>query len=84
MQWPDTPLVPRPGAPERFLATILFTDIVGSTEIAERLGDRAWRELLSEFYAGTRRELRRYAGRELGNVQIHPQWGILVDQLWVE
>lgn len=55
----------RGGAPERFLATILFTDIVGSTELAARLGDRAWRELLEEFYARVRRELRRYRGREL-------------------
>src|SRR5918998_785870 len=55
----------RAGAPERFLATILFTDIVASTEVATRLGDRAWRELLDEFYARVRRELRRHRGREL-------------------
>ena len=32
--------------PERFLATILFTDIVGSTDLAAQLGDREWRRLI--------------------------------------
>src|SRR5918992_800000 len=50
---------------ERFLATVLFIDIVGSTELAKRLGDRAWRDLLSEFYRTVRRHLRRTGGREL-------------------
>ncbi len=36
----------RPAAPDRVLATVLFTDVVGSTEQAGRLGDRRWRELL--------------------------------------
>ena len=35
---------------ERWLATVLFTDIVGSTELAARLGDRAWRDLLQQFH----------------------------------
>jgi class 3 adenylate cyclase len=51
--------------PERVLATILFTDIVGSTEMAARLGDAAWRELLGRHHAIVRRELARYQGREL-------------------
>ena len=51
--------------PERVLATILFTDIVGSTELASRLGDSAWRELLGRHHAIVRRELARYQGREL-------------------
>lgn len=55
----------RSDAPERFLATVLFTDIVGSTELAERLGDRAWRELLGDFYSRVRRHLRRTSGTEL-------------------
>jgi class 3 adenylate cyclase len=38
--------VRRPAEPDRVLATVLFTDIVGSTERAARLGDRRWRELL--------------------------------------
>ena len=50
---------------ERSLATILFTDIVGSTERATELGDRQWRQLLEEHHARVRRELRRFGGREL-------------------
>ena len=53
------------GASERVLATILFTDIVGSTELAARVGDSAWRELLQRHHAIVRRELARYQGREL-------------------
>jgi class 3 adenylate cyclase len=37
--------------PDRLLATILFTDIVGSTRLAAELGDRAWRELLERHHA---------------------------------
>ena len=54
-----------PASSERVLATILFTDIVGSTEVASRLGDGAWRELLERHHAIVRRELARFAGREL-------------------
>ena len=44
---------PQPAAAsdERFVATVLFTDIVGSTELAARLGDGQWRELLQRFHA---------------------------------
>lgn len=52
-------------SPERFLATILFTDIVGSTDLAVRLGDRAWRRLVAAHHAAVRRELRRFRGREV-------------------
>jgi class 3 adenylate cyclase len=52
-------------APERVLATILFTDIIGSTELASRLGDAAWRELLERHHAIVRRVLARFGGREL-------------------
>ena len=55
----------RSGSVERVLATILFTDIVGSTELAARIGDSAWRELLERHHAVVRRELARYQGREL-------------------
>jgi class 3 adenylate cyclase len=55
----------RPAESERVLATILFTDIVGSTEAAARLGDRAWRDLLERHHALVRRELARFDGREL-------------------
>jgi len=47
------------------LATILFTDIVGSTEAAARLGDAAWRDLLVRHHALVRRELARFNGIEL-------------------
>ncbi|MGH7589499.1 MAG: adenylate/guanylate cyclase domain-containing protein [Gemmatimonadota bacterium] len=50
---------------ERSLASILFTDIVGSTKHATELGDRKWRQLLEEHHARVRRELRRFGGREL-------------------
>jgi pimeloyl-ACP methyl ester carboxylesterase/class 3 adenylate cyclase len=51
--------------PERMLATVLFTDIVGSTLKAIELGDRGWRELLERHNALVRRELLRYRGREV-------------------
>jgi class 3 adenylate cyclase len=51
--------------PDRVLATVLFTDIVGSTEKAATLGDRRWRDLLQSYYAVARRELARHRGREL-------------------
>ena len=51
--------------PERVLTTLLFTDIVGSTEQVTRLGDRRWKELLEHHNALVRRELQRYRGREL-------------------
>jgi class 3 adenylate cyclase len=49
--------------PDRVLATVLFTDVVGSTELATRLGDRAWRDLLGRHHAAVRRELDRWRGR---------------------
>jgi class 3 adenylate cyclase len=52
-------------AAQRVLATILFTDIVGSTETAARIGDKAWRDLLGRHNATVRRELARFDGREL-------------------
>ena len=51
--------------PDRVLATVLFTDIVGSTERASELGDRRWRELLERHQAVVRRELERFWGREI-------------------
>ncbi|MGH7483489.1 MAG: adenylate/guanylate cyclase domain-containing protein [Longimicrobiales bacterium] len=50
---------------ERSHATILFTDIVGSTALAARLGDRAWRDLLRRHDAAVRGRLRRRLGSEL-------------------
>jgi class 3 adenylate cyclase len=51
--------------PDRVLATILFTDIVGSTARAAELGDRGWRELLERHHSAVRGELMRYRGHEL-------------------
>jgi pimeloyl-ACP methyl ester carboxylesterase len=51
--------------PDRVLATVLFTDLVGSTERARELGDRRWRELLESHHAAVRRELARFSGREI-------------------
>ncbi|HEY5098681.1 MAG TPA: adenylate/guanylate cyclase domain-containing protein [Gaiellaceae bacterium] len=51
--------------PDRMLATVLFTDIVGSTAKALELGDRAWRQLLERHHALIRRELLRFRGREI-------------------
>ena len=51
--------------PDRVLATILFTDIVGSTALAAELGDRGWRDLLERHHALVRRQLERFRGREI-------------------
>jgi len=51
--------------PDRVLATVMFTDIVGSTERAGELGDARWRELLAAHQAAVRRELMRFRGREV-------------------
>jgi class 3 adenylate cyclase len=53
------------GESERALATILFTDIVGSTERAAALGDRGWRQLLERHDAAVRRQLALHRGREV-------------------
>jgi class 3 adenylate cyclase len=53
-----------PVVPDTVLATVLFTDIVRSSERARELGDRAWRDLLAEHHALVRRELARYRGTE--------------------
>jgi class 3 adenylate cyclase/mannose-6-phosphate isomerase-like protein (cupin superfamily) len=53
------------GAHGRALVTLLFTDVVDSTVMAHRLGDRAWRELLSSHYEAIRAELERHHGHEV-------------------
>jgi hypothetical protein len=50
---------------ERALATVLFTDLVGSTERVAALGDRAWRDLVEPHHAVVRGLLARYRGREV-------------------
>ena len=49
---------------QRVLATVLFTDLVGSTARATELGDRRWRDVLEQHHATVRRELERFSGRE--------------------
>ncbi len=49
----------------RVTATLLFADLVSSTELVARLGDGAWRALLSEYFEAVRRELERTGGREV-------------------
>lgn len=53
-----------PAVPDSVLATLLFTDIVGSTERAAELGDAGWRDLLERHHALVRRELSRFRGEE--------------------
>jgi pimeloyl-ACP methyl ester carboxylesterase len=50
---------------DRMLATVLFTDIVGSTERAASLGDSAWRDVLEQHHALVRRELTNFRGQEI-------------------
>jgi class 3 adenylate cyclase len=50
---------------ERVLATVLFTDLVGSTERAAELGDARWKELLASHQTMVRAELAKYRGREI-------------------
>ena len=50
---------------ERVLSTVLFTDIVGSTEVAARLGDRDWRDLLGRHHTIARAAIARFRGREI-------------------
>ncbi|VIO68427.1 2-hydroxymuconate semialdehyde hydrolase [Bradyrhizobium ivorense] len=54
-----------PVAVDRVLATVLFTDIVASTEKAAALGDHRWRDLLDTHHAAIRRILSRFRGREI-------------------
>jgi class 3 adenylate cyclase/pimeloyl-ACP methyl ester carboxylesterase len=54
-----------PIVPDSVLATVLFTDLVGSTERAAAVGDRRWREMLAEHHRVLRRDLSRYRGVEI-------------------
>lgn len=53
-----------PSVPESVLTTVMFTDLVGSSERARALGDRGWRELLAAHHTVVRRELARFRGEE--------------------
>ncbi len=54
-----------PVVPDSVLATVLFTDLVGSTERAAAVGDRRWREMLEAHHRVVRRDLNRYRGVEI-------------------
>jgi len=54
-----------PAKADRVLATVMFTDVVGSTELASSLGDRRWTELLDAHDAAVRHELAAFRGREV-------------------
>jgi class 3 adenylate cyclase len=53
------------GIRSRVLATLIFADLVGSTEHAARLGDGPWRDLLSRYFEAVRAEIERFGGREV-------------------
>jgi class 3 adenylate cyclase len=55
---------PAPEIPTSVLTTVLFTDLVRSTETASAVGDQAWRDMLAAHHALVRRELRRFRGEE--------------------
>jgi class 3 adenylate cyclase len=57
--------LPRPHEIDRMLATVMFTDVVGSTDQAAAMGDRRWSELLATHDDLTRAELERFRGREI-------------------
>jgi class 3 adenylate cyclase len=50
---------------ERVLATVLFTDIVGSTELAAKMGDAGWSALLADHHDVVRRHIKAFKGREV-------------------
>ena len=54
----------KPASPDRVLATVLFTDLVGSTARAAELGDSAWRSILERHHAVVRDQLQRFRGTE--------------------
>jgi class 3 adenylate cyclase/pimeloyl-ACP methyl ester carboxylesterase len=53
---------------DRVLATVMFTDVVGSTERASQLGDGPWRELLDEHHRAVRAELAAWRGTEIKTI----------------
>ena len=57
--------VPAYAEPERMLTTVLFTDVVGSTERLSELGDTSWRDLVERHHDLVRRLLSRYRGTEI-------------------
>ena len=60
------------GGPDRFLTTVLMTDIVGSTEHAAELGDRAWRDLIAQHHAVVRSALRKFSEDPVRHIAEEP------------
>jgi class 3 adenylate cyclase len=56
---------PHPVVADRVLATVLFVDVAGSTELAARVGDAAWASMRAGFLAAARRQLSRFEGTEV-------------------
>lgn len=63
--WFIDSLRPSPRDSDRLLVTVLFVDIVGSTELAARLGDAQWSQLVERYHQLVRRELMHFRGREI-------------------
>jgi YVTN family beta-propeller protein len=55
----------RTQAPQRLLTTVLFTDIVASTQRASEVGDKRWRQIVNAHHALVRRRLKQHGGREI-------------------
>jgi pimeloyl-ACP methyl ester carboxylesterase len=53
---------------DRVLATVMFVDLVGSTEKAAAMGDKRWRELLDRYYAAVRIQLERFRGNQVKTI----------------
>ena len=72
---------------DRVLATVLFTDIVGSTEHLAELGDRKWRDLMDAHDRTIRRQLERFRGREVGTagrwLRRDLRWTRTSNRVWV-
>jgi class 3 adenylate cyclase len=54
--------------PDRVLATVLFVDVVGSTELASTMGDARWTDLLQAYYRVAGRQIERFAGRQVQTI----------------
>jgi class 3 adenylate cyclase len=63
--WAHTPAMVRRRQDQRGLTTLLFTDIVGSSQIATELGDRRWKTLQERHHAEVRKQLKRQGGHEV-------------------
>ena len=63
--WAHTPAMVRRRSDDRGLITLLFTDIVGSSDVATELGDQRWHRLQARHHATVRKQLKKYGGHEV-------------------